>query len=1608
MAGGVPDELPLAFSGEEGVAPGPVAPPSGEDASVASSAWAALPMALPLGNEEEGAGQSPRAPSTPELQLAEDLGGRAAGNGPATPDIAPATPPLEPGVVAFPKRGRGRPRKDRFWERPHSLVGQRPNAAMVGSEAIAVASPLTAVVAAEPIVVTPAHRRELLQITPLPLASGVGHAERERLALGVDALVGAPLSAAMSLACVEGEALDEGTLRIARAMLCPGGAHITSTVALSAHLGEDPHKVRKLAKRLAAMVVLQSRARHGALEAALAECCGRRELLHYFDVGAHDETPLAVGVHERAAVPSGEQLSFGQDGAPRRAICDSAVGGVVPQWRVAMAGLQVRMSETKQKVVQSSYERVVVAKLLGGGYLSVCTKMAVPLILVERNTAPATKAAQLRAMPVSPARRLFTHATRAVCTDRGSENAPCERSIAAEYFGGPPGLLHVFCEVHMTSGCHQKLFSIPELDKTVHGLINTALALRSGPAMMRFRKCLRDEVSSRLQVLHGAPTRAAQRYTSSVLTMFAQRGPNIDQKRLLLQLCPNGDWRAQQVQYYVDPTGCGPQAESDVVDFVVAGLASALVSSQPPLYPRHRWTGADRATDEVALVECVHKLMSTTFLRYAASFTSGAVRRSLLEAGLRLSAYGPGRRPELEAPLPAGGEQGGAGGDGLAEQGGNEARGPDAQQDWAAINANYRRQAVRFFVGDRSPLGKLMLQRCLMEPLRAYLAKQFDLASADFERRESAKLAAALSRGETGAGARAYRLSLVASGAVDRVFFDQTRVLFDCANLWSALPPSCLTVSFRALAFRGISRQACAFHELLARTHEGFPHQVFKLLGSPDHAEALDAVDECLLDPWTRSMKRAYGFQSADFLHILAGVAQSLAVDISVLEAKHATIRRLLTVLSVQTHAVEFSHLSAMWVLLQARRKHKDAAEEQASEEARVPPVGQAPRAGAKPQRKAKRRRTGGVFNAFVRLATLGARGRPDLASVAARYRAEKVANSDTYRSALLISQSGAAAGPLLPRWRSSFGPRRAEMKRAAVRQRRALLYARVESLEPGERSELLATNVAACGDSLSDALTLARGAALHASKRKREDDRAMAGHLAAFRSGVGAKRLKGSLAARPMLGKLGLAPRPSAFGTAAAMPEVDSDVLAKALAWCTASEKKSSLGSQLDNFWEVLHRCVPDVGGQAEAPAPIDGDATQCWKCGVCVCSPGNTLQRRVNSVLAFLKRSCGVGTRGRAALAQGSLVLRLRGAPRPSLGVEALLVAGQDFPDVWYHIGYQTFSPYAPTFMEVALVDDLHEAPPDERRCYVRATNTFYSMHKGIARVSHCEHLLARLYTIEDVDRAIPAMAPHTVPIISIGTSAAWSSAWGGPRQRRRAGLAAGEDSGGDEEGHDAAGGDEVPLGADDELREGDVVVEAAAGADLLLDLYDLAPPPPVGGVGHPGEEGPAPSEETPPPADVPLPAPSEPPPEVGPAIPPPPGLRHAARAPVRGVGGGRNPPRASVALANGSIAFYESNGNFVAYCAKHPGCVLTRKGRPPSDAAFLRAPQRYRPLGLMTSWLGVAHLWDTKDEHWLPLSWGWSVEEEAEGRADLGVAEGGAALLAEELAAPAGPAA
>ena len=178
----------------------------------------------------------------------------------------------------------------------------------------------------------------------------------------------------------------------------------------------------------------------------------------------------------------------------------------------------------------------------------------------------------------------------------------------------------------------------------------------------------------------------------------------------------------------------GMESFDDVVGSVCDGIALVLVGCKVKTWPRHRWKGSDIATNQIALCDAVHGLLSWTYPLFVESFGKARPAVALPTPGLvRIAA---------EPANPADGH-GGDGGDD------REAGGVERQDDPPGLpgedlvpgsedNTRFRAKGVAFVTS--RPLGTLVITRLIMEPLRELLDRKLFVGSKSLRRCSSLQL----------------------------------------------------------------------------------------------------------------------------------------------------------------------------------------------------------------------------------------------------------------------------------------------------------------------------------------------------------------------------------------------------------------------------------------------------------------------------------------------------------------------------------------------------------------------------------------------------------------------------------------------------------------------------------------------------------------------------------------------------------------------------------------------------------------------------------------------------------------------------------------------------
>ena len=285
-------------------------------------------------------------------------------------------------------------------------------------------------------------------------------------------------------------------------------------------------------------------------------------------------------------------------------------------------------------------------------------------------------------------------------------------------------------------------------------------------------------------------------------------------------------------------------------------------------------------------------------------------------------------------------------------------------------------------------------------------------------------------------------------------------------------------------------------------------------------------------------------------------------------------------------------------------------------------------------------------------------------------------------------------------------------------------------------------------------------------------------------------------------------------------------------------------------------------------------------------------------------------------------------------------------------------------------------------------------------------CWRISMQVYRLETARRELSRVTPRVVPVIRL-PGFEESVQWWPRRQAQRRARAAGDEpyvASGDEDApialEDAAAAAEPPEEEEDEGEEPEPLVHILGPLEMLLDRYEEPAPEVV--PADPAVEAEAPELE---------PAPGAAVAAAGLAavagVPPPPepvgdlpdrvvAFRPRAR--------GRGAPDAVIQIPEGKIAFYVSNGDFTAYCARHEDerCTLSRARR--AGAAGTAREMAGIPICLIMAWLKVCDACDDKTAHkekevLRDVAGPGTLEWRSELRASVAELEGGAALLSFE---------
>lgn len=1233
----------------------------------------------------------------------------------------------------------------------------------------------------------------------------------------------------------------------------------------------------------------------------------------------------------------------------------------------------------------------------------------------------------------------FRRRQRLVCTDGDAAVGRCERAIAD--MDPNSTTLYTLCELHRAYGAHGVVFK--PLSQFVQKLRDISRSLTASDGMRSFRVVLRKVIRDMLDFRpHTSPKQIDLVRNRKLLDAFLPPScPSFRLRRYIIMMLANGDWQNHSALVHNCPGNhCCPDRDScerKMCMFLVASIAGA----SPPTWPYARWLGAEKAVGWVGLVQSIHGLLGRAFCEWAGFVPGGA------------SAERPGNDGFLML-LDAGGAAGewavgGGGGQGGAADAADAAEENPDRDPAEADTENHRRDLAKYKASAGSwlaarqhdCLGMFLSVALVLQPLTSWMAHLLEAAGDDGKIKD---LLAGLARDAEGIRDSPRPLhhgALAHQNIIEQACLADVVALLRDPSRWESMPLQCRTAAFQARICCMLSSIGCQVNESMI-AHSGYPWKMFGLLYTADIEQAILADCPKMRDTWSEQIIATYGgggaggLRSAACLAELAHTERRIRRETAQIEAKHASIRRSLVGLSVQTHSLLFPLCSAFRTTQEARLSARRARPKCCVRYCRPAPTdGQVGPFDPKPVRKTcgnkKTRGKAGAWRAFVAEQTFGKRGRPDFTSLSAQKNnlpaEEKARLERKSQAALARRRAGATTsfGGSMKAARARENKRRAEELAEDLRSNRrarideATLCADVSAVASG--SQAIAPHLSSAGrfQDLKQALRLD---SMAATARQKNNEAA----LQHFFDHEGGTMVTSCQAVCPSLASLraDLIPEPpSAFSPSMVVMELAFVATQRQI--CDAlsipgSGGREALRLSLVQQWQRWHETIDFSPFPSELPSKVRGEHEVCKLAGRCLCTPRGRLERKfVASFHRLLKATCKRKSPHREALVNAQIVALCVGQGRGDFDEnderwqEAELMPGAPISCTrWLHVGHQVLSPCRCSFqgMSGPAASQDNFGIGDAELC---ADAAFLSQWQVAGQMDLTNtRWVGVLYCVRFSQRPIGPFCPSRLIISPIEGSAAllWCP-WGLVRRRNRH---AGPDAGWGEIA------DSFFDNGEDSSAEGSDA--SSGGGDLALDLdLGVGEAEPLEGVGELGvedggavaaaESGPVSAEEAlgaagddegavvalidnlagapdfggasdldqeaaPPPAVVPLAAAAAP-------LPPPPPAAVALQL---------ERDRVALPIAAGTLTWYKYSGDFVAVCRHHgSGC---RKHR--TSNANDRRQAQGRPLGYLFAWA------EAFEEHGDGASHRAAVPtfgDRAAARARLANIEGSAALFAKE---------
>eukprot|EP00971_Amphidinium_carterae_P341102 6479738-Amphidinium_carterae.2 len=1028
-------------------------------------------------------------------------------------------------------------------------------------------------------------------------------------------------------------------------------------------------------ERMAATISIMQRCEKVGLEAKLASALPTREKVLYLDICGYDETPMLLSTKH---LPP----QIGSDGNVTGAVVDAGsqptLGG-----QLTLPGL---VAKTKLLQIQSGFACLV---HVGKTPVLLLGDLFNPITALSRCTARNMLHALQKVDVVSQMASSFNMQCRCVCLDKAATNTLTEKLVLNSRPAGWQSLF-LHCDCHIIHTCFKKTLEL--LDGDVSSLIKCALSIREGGKMKYFREALAAVVEQREVVFVPEPLPAsAQAYKQYIIQLALARDTLALTKITLLEYVMTGDWRNGHALEYAVPVGTTPPSPASVKGMMLDVLLTVLCSSQPGVFPRHRWTGAEQCIAAPTLMLAIHNLLTDTYKSFLALIGSRVLAGDFVPSCSATDTAPPAQSqlvsiPEAAQVLPSENAdlvEFPMVGEPLSDQSGGF---------YAALNSKHRQDTWQWL--SSKPFPRLLLMQMIVIPLTDLLAQQLQSASIEFEEAELCKVAEALLEGRCSSSSRTFQLLRASLLQMDSDFMDALQSL-RVSDIWSVFPAACRTVQCRALAHKLLARAGASVTELFSMPHQRFPVRLFQVLHKPEVEDTLLNMPACTKCSLTLMLQEKYKrFTHPECLQILQSLAQVSKTDISGIECRHSSIRRHLISRSLQTKTEKWPEqesckgLEGSWaqmkvldvgVLLFCNSniqtlhfffgKFPPQWSSEESEQILLLPetlvVSMSISAAQKSHvgghltqsfcpcnftqevktvvrsTHAKRRapKKCSTWSAFLRLHRTEVRGLPDSKALSQAYRQCQHEGGHPWQRVEELARAATMAGGKMHR---SMLTRRQILARAN-KETDLRLWASIQHLPLAQQALVLVKQCVAGQYTCVQAVQLARKMMGKAAAHKQQEQQRVQSKLHEYEEHIGERQVQSLKNKMPDLEHFDLQSIPSSGPQVFRLKTKAIEAGLSATAW-SFKHRDHGAGQQLNSAWQRQHLLGEDVPVQDALP---QGQPSRCREAGVCLCSKDGQMLRQMNARLCGLLKKVFQTPERKKLLTSGNIVAVISLAP-------------------------------------------------------------------------------------------------------------------------------------------------------------------------------------------------------------------------------------------------------------------------------------------------------------------------------------------------------------------------